>query len=279
MLEKKIAVVIPTFNRVKETRSIILQLLLQNSSFFGIIICDSGSKDGTQNLNSEFPMITILNVGADKWWTGAVNAGIQYATYLGCELILILNDDLLIPNDLAVRLYDYSKKYPDTIITTVQQELSGLIYAGSKFNGIFQERQNIRNIPDEVLQVDCSNGCCFLIPINILNAIGNTDENKIPHVGGDLNIYLKARNLGYKCIVVPDLLIKHTSYTDYGNKFTVRTILSHPGSAMHFKTYLYLGNALYNSWLIFFFLGIKNHFIYLKTLTKMLLQLAIARKF
>ena len=95
----------------------------------------------------------------------------------------------------------------------------------------------------------------------------------------DLNIYLKALNLGYKCIVVPDLLIKHTSYTDYGNKFTVRTILSHPGSAMHFKTYLYLGNSLYNSWLFFIFLGIKNHYIYLKTLIKILLQLAIARKF
>uniref|UniRef100_UPI004047DC13 glycosyltransferase family 2 protein n=1 Tax=Algoriphagus sp. TaxID=1872435 RepID=UPI004047DC13 len=275
----RLAIIIPTFNRIDETRRIIQQLLNQDFIDYKILICDSGSIDGTERLDEEYPGLKILHVGSDKWWTGAINVGIQYATNLGCVLILILNDDLLIPNDLGVRLHEYSEKYPDTIITTVQKELSGLIYAGSKFNGIFKERENIRKIPSGVVQVDCSNGCCFLIPISILTAIGNTDESKIPHVGGDLNIYLKARNLGYKCIVVPDLLIKHTSYTDYGNKFTVRTLLSHPGSAMHFKTYLYLGNSLYNSWLFFIFLGIKNHYIYLKTLIKILLQLAIARKF
>lgn len=275
----KIAIIIPTFNRVKETRNIIRQLLNQEYKDYKIFICDSGSVDGTQNLVLEFPDIAILNVGADKWWTGAVNSGIKKVNSEGFELVLILNDDLFIPGNLTKRLFEYSNLFPNTIITPVQQELSGQVYAGSIFKGKFKIRENIRKSPDKVLELDCSNGCCLFIPVKILNTIGITDENKIPHVGGDMSIYLRSRNLGFKCIVVPDLLIKHTSYTSYSNKFPISSILSHPGSVLHFKTYLYLGYFLYNSWIKFIILGMKNHFVYIKTLIKTVINLTIAGKF
>jgi GT2 family glycosyltransferase len=278
-LRHQIAIIIPTFNRVNETRNIIQQLLRQDFNQFKIIICDSGSADGTQNLELEFPDIIILNVGPDKWWTGAVNSGIQKAINEGFELLLVLNDDLIIPKDLISRLFEYSNQFPSTIITPVQKELSGQLYAGSIFTGIFKFRENIRKLPDEILQLDCSNGCCLLLPTEIIAVIGLTDEIKIPHVGGDLSIYLRSKNAGYKCIVVPDLLITHTSYTNYSNKFPISTILTHPGSALHFKTYLYLGHTLFNSWIKFVFFGMKNHYIFLKTLIKIVTQLAISRKF
>ena len=273
----KLAVIVPTFNRLNHTRSIIQQLHQQVYSNFQIIICDSGSTDGTQNLNKEFPEIVLLNVGSDIWWTGAINEGVSYAKKLKTELLLIINDDLLIPINLTERLLEYNQLYPETLITSVQLELSGLIYAGSKFNGSFKQRENNRKLPIEIENIDCSNGCCVLIPMKVFYNIGLIDEKKFPHVGGDLNIYLKSRKYGYNCIVVPDILIKHTSYTDYSNKFPIKTILSHPGSAMHFKTYLYNGKALYNSWLNFIFLGIKSHFKYIKTLVKILFEHA-ARK-
>ena len=265
-----LAVIIPTFNRLKETRSIIQQLQKQVYSNFLIIICDSDSTDGTQSLNKEFPEIVLLNVGANKWWTGAVNAGVTYAQKIKTELVIILNDDLLVPINLTERLLEYNQSFPETLITCVQLELSGLIYAGSKFKGPFKQRTNIRILPNKIENIDCSNGCCVLIPMKVFNMIGLIDEKIFPHVGGDLNIYLQSRKYGYNCIVVPDVLIKHTSYTDYSNKFPIRTILSHPGSAMHFKTYLYNGKALHNSWLNLFFFGIKSHFKYIKTLVKIL---------
>ena len=273
----RLAVIVPTFNRLKDTRSIIEQLQQQVYSNFQIIICDSGSTDGTQNLNKEFPEIIILNVGTNKWWTGAVNEGVSYAQKLKTELLLIINDDLLIPINLTERLLEYNQTYPETLITCVQIELSGLIYSGSNFKGPFKQRENIRKLPNKIENIDCSNGCCVLIPAKVFINIGLVDEKKFPHVGGDLNIYLQSRKYGYNCIVVPDILIKHTSYTDYLNKFSIRTILSHPGSAMHFKTYLYNGKALYNSWVKFIFLGIKSHFKYMKTLVKILFEHA-ARK-
>lgn len=275
----RLAVIVPTFNRLKDTRCIIQQLHQQVNSNFQIIICDSGSTDGTQNLNKEFPEIVILNVGTSKWWTGAINEGVSYAQKLKTELVLILNDDLLIPMNLTERLLEYYHSFPDTLITCIQLEFSGLIYAGSKFKGPFKLRENIRKLPNKIENIDCSNGCCVLIPTKVFDNIGLIDENKIPHVGGDLNIYLRSRIYGYNCIVVPDILIKQTSSTDYLNKFSIRTILSHPGSAMHFKTYLYNGYALYNSWINFIFLGLKNHIIYLKTLAKTVLKLAVAKKF
>jgi GT2 family glycosyltransferase len=274
----KLSVIIPTFNRYKITRGIIHQLQQQDFPGFQIIVSDSGSTDGTQDLGKEFPEIVILNVGANKWWSGAINEGILYAQKIKSNLLLIINDDLIIPDNLIGRMMEYHQEYPETLITTAQLELSGLIYVGSQFKGVFRERVNIRNLPNKVINIDCSNGCCMLIPAKIFEKIGLVDEDKIPHIGGDLNIYLRAQKFGYQCIAVPDLLIKQTSHTDYTNKFSARTILNHPGSAMHFKTYLYNGNALYNSWGKFIFLGIKNHFIYIKTLVIILIKLSGASK-
>ena len=260
----KLAVIVPTFNRLKDTRSIIQQLQQQVYSNFQIIICDSGSTDGTQNLNKEFPEIVILNVGTNKWWTGATNAGIRYAKEKGFSLVLLMNDDLNIPTDLLKHLISYYHTYPDALLTTMQRDFRGKLYIGSLFKGIFRERVNIANPQPRPLFIDCSNGCCILIPSQIFNIIGLTDDSEIPHLGGDLSIYLRARNLGIKCIVIPEVVIQHTSTTNYINKAKLQTIFTHPGSALHFRTYIKTGYELYGSLMKFTFLGAIGHYRFIK---------------
>ena len=253
-LGHQIAIIIPTFNRVNETRNIILQLLRQDFNQYKIIICDSGSTDGTQNLESEFPDITILNVGPDKWWTGATNEGIRYAQKNEFSSVLLLNDDLKIPENLLSTLIQNKIYYPNSLLTTIQCDINGQIYYGSHFKGLFKTRIN-SNFLDETNVIDCSNGCCVMIPMSILNAIGLTNEILIPHIGGDISLFLRAKKFGYTSIVIPKIIIYQTSSTDYIKKVSLNNLFTHPGSAVHFKTYINTGHQLYGNGLNLLFMA------------------------
>jgi len=263
----QIAIIIPTFNRVNETRNIILQLLSQDFNQYKIIICDSGSTDGTQNLESEFPDIIILNVGSDKWWTGATNEGIRYAQKNEFSSIVLLNDDLTIPENLLSVLIQNHKLYPDTLLTTAQCDLNGQLYYGSHFKGLLKTRIN-NKFSNNSKFIECSNGCCVFIPLSILNTIGLTNEILVPHTGGDISIFLRAKKFGYKCIVIPETIIYHTSSTDYVKKVSIHNILTNPGSALHLNTYINIGYELYGNWFRFVVYGVKNHFQYFKEVIK-----------
>jgi len=276
MFNRRIAIIIPTFNRVKETRNIIRQLLNQDFKGYKIIICDSGSVDGTQNLVSEFPDIAILNVGVDKWWTGATNEGIRYAQKNEFSSILLLNDDLTIPENLLSVLIQNNKLYPDTLLTTAQCDINGQLYFGSHFNGLFKTRVNSKT-SNNINIIDCSNGCCIMIPLTILNTIGLTNEILVPHVGGDISIFIRAKKFGFKCLMIPEIMIYHTSSTDYVKKVSINNILTNPGSALHLNTYLTIGHELYGNWFRFVFYGVKNHFQYLKEVIKTIKTLLFAK--
>ena len=259
----QIAIIIPTFNRVNETRNIIRQLLNQDFKGYKIIICDSGSVDGTQNLVSEFPDIIILNAGSEKWWTGATNEGIRYAQKNNFFSVLLLNDDLKIPENLLSVLIESNKLIPNALLTTAQCDINGQLYYGSYFKGLLKTRIN-SNFLDDTNVIDCSNGCCVMIPTSIINAIGLTNEILIPHIGGDISLFLRAKKFGYTSVVIPKIIIYQTSSTDYIKKVSLNNLFTHPGSAVHFKTYINTGHQLYGNWIKFIIYGLRNHYYYFK---------------
>jgi GT2 family glycosyltransferase len=260
----KLAIIIPTFNRIDETRSIIQQLLNQDFIDYKILICDSGSTDGTESLDEEFPGVKILHVGSNKWWTGAINAGIEYACQSGFPLTLLLNDDLKIPANLLTKLLFYHTSNPDLIITPLQLDLKGNYYLGSVFSGILRSRRGVSEHTKSPVFIDSSNGCCLLIPTAYFKRIGPINENLIPHYGGDIYIYIRAKNCGIKCLAVPDIVIEQTSSTNYSGKINLKTMLFHPSSHVHLKTYFFVGHELFGTWVKFAFFGVKNHFSFLK---------------
>lgn len=260
----KLAIIIPTFNRIDETRSIIQQLLKQDFRDYKIIISDSGSSDGTESLDEEFNFLKILNVGEDKWWTGAINAGIQFARESNIPLTLLLNDDLNIPENLLSKLLEYNASYPDAIITPMQLDLKGNYYLGSIFQGIFRVRRDIAEHINNPVIIDSSNGCCLLCSTSLFAKIGPINEGLIPHYGGDIFIYLRSRNFGFGCLVFPDIVIEQTSTTNYISKINLMTMLFHPSSHVHLKTYFFVGHEIFGSWLKFALFGIIHHFLYIK---------------
>lgn len=271
--KEKVAIIIPTFNRVEITRNIITQILNQDYSNFQIIICDSDSSDGTQNLNYDFPMIEIINVGINRWWTGAINKGIDYALNNKFPLLLLLNDDIEIPKNLLSTLLRYQKENSKCLITPRQLDMRGNYYLGSNFEGVFKSRKNISSCSDSINFFDASNGCCVLASDNVFKEIGFVNEKLIPHYGGDIFIFLKAKNKGFRCLTISKLIIKQTSITNYLGKINIKNMLFHPSSHVHLYTYFLVGREIHDSWFKFLFFGIANHYYYVKEVLKTLKNL------
>ena len=89
-----VAVLIPTYNRFNVTNKCIDILLESIDSNFIIVICDSNSSDSTPSLWKKANKIHVINVGGSEWWSGAVNAGIEFSLNLGISKLILLNDDI-----------------------------------------------------------------------------------------------------------------------------------------------------------------------------------------
>ena len=91
-----ISVVIPTFNR-RETLAVVLPLLAKQTlpqEQYELLLCDSGSTDGTNELVAELaiPNLRHIKPAENRGRSGARNAGIREATG---EFVLFTDADII----------------------------------------------------------------------------------------------------------------------------------------------------------------------------------------
>jgi GT2 family glycosyltransferase len=271
MNNSTIQIVIPTFNRKEITIKCINSLLTGTYSDINIIICDSNSTDGTLSQFVSYKKIKTLNVGFDKWWTGAVNAGVAHALEYNPKFILILNDDIDFTDTLVDDLLFKAKQYPNCIISPLQKT-KNLDFFGMNYIGINKKPIIISKINTKVYDsfVDTSNGCCLLIPSIVFNFVGYFNESKCPHLAGDTEFQLRAKNNGYKTLATSDIIIIQGKPTDYFSNVKFKNIFSLYSSPVYFNSYWRFGITLFKNSKSFIFLGYKYHYIYFKTIIKIL---------
>lgn len=267
-----VQVVIPTLNRKQITIKCVEKLLKGTYLNFNIIICDSGSTDGTQNEFINYKNIEYLNVGRNKWWSGAINSGIKKALEYNPDFILIINDDIDFSNTLIEDLLrDYHKNI-HSIISPLQKTNKGF-YVGIRYEGLFKIPRMIFLNKDikEFTSVESSNGCCLFMPSEIFSVVGFIDENSCPHLAGDAEFQIRARKNGFKTIVSSNIKILQGDSTDYYSRVKLKNMFTFYGSPVHFPSYWKFGVTLFGSNLNFIIIGVSYHFNYLKSVTKTIL--------
>lgn len=265
---KKLAIVIPTYNRNGTTQACISSLSLKNDPCIKIFICDSNSTDGTRDAFVGQLGVEVINVGNDCWWTGAVNRGIAIALTEGYEFVLVLNDDIDIPPHLIDSMLEKARLNPGKIISPAQRTGQG-IFLGMNYSGPFK-LPNVIWAGGEHVQVDVetSNGCCLLIPMVTFQIIGLFDETHCPHLYGDTEFQTRAWNYGLGTKAFSDIAISQHENTDYFRKLSFWSLLTHKGSPVHLLAYVTFGRSLFQGWHKFIFLGLYHHHLFLRSLLK-----------
>ncbi|MCA9999780.1 MAG: glycosyltransferase family 2 protein, partial [Anaerolineales bacterium] len=95
-----VSIIIPHWNGRFHLDDCLTALRQQTFSDFEVILADNGSSDGSQEyVRQQFPEVRLLELGQNRGFTGACNAG--YAASRGEFVILLNNDTAVDPHWLS----------------------------------------------------------------------------------------------------------------------------------------------------------------------------------
>jgi len=273
-MSESIAIVLPTCNRKEITLRFIREIGAQDSGM-RVYVCDSDSKDGTVEALSALQWVEIIHVGAAAWWSAAVNQGIERAISQGCSGLLIMNDDIEFDSQLLTKLLEKHRQYPDSIISPLQESPSGP-FLGMRYFG-WMKRMELLGDADSDITVDTTNGCCLFVPGAVFSRVGKFDEIHCPHQYGDTEFQLRAGKQGFPTIACPSIRITQLGATDYYSRLRLGSMLTFPGSPLHFRAYFQFGVSLFGGGMSFLMFGAKYHYGYVKTLAKAVAHIVTRR--
>lgn len=236
-----IYVTVPVHNRKQLLKHCLLSFRTQANRDFKIIVTDDGSTDGTEAmLRAEFPEVEVLIGDGNLWWTGGINKAVNHALKL-CkddDFILVLNDDLEVPQDYIANFYILAEKYPNTLIGSVVTDFEDrdtIVGGGVTVNWLTAKTRDLNTGkslasfgPGHIEEgVSYLTGRGTLIPAKVFRELG-VYNNKHYTQCGDTEFPIRARKAGYKLLVSYDVpVFSHKGHSVHKEKYTLKSLKSY----------------------------------------------------
>ncbi len=212
------AVVIPTWNGAHFLGACLGSLVAQTHPA-EIILIDNGSTDGTAELVRErFPGVTLLGLGANRGFAGAVNVGIAHALKAGVDYVALFNNDAVAAPDWLERLVDCAEAHPEAGTVTSKFLLSDGVHIDS--TGDFysswgwayprgrDEVDRGQYDAPELREVFCGSGGASLFRARMLIEVGPFDEDYFAYLE-DQDLGFRAQLMGWRARYEPAAVAYH----------------------------------------------------------------------
>ena len=223
-MKKKIAAIIPTFNRKNELKRLHCALLIQTNENIEleIVVVVDGSTDGTlKMLELYFVEVHIVQGDGNLWYTKSMNLGFKRALELNPDYYLTLNDDV-IPDRNYLQSIVNGIDNEFCIIGSVNlgtDEPKSILFAGIKriiwwkfkFVPYKLSTIEIENRHDIISSEDLP-GRGMLIPKEVVDRIGFFDKS-FSQYGSDSEFVLRAKSMGISAYIAFDAIL----YTEIEN--------------------------------------------------------------
>lgn len=216
LIEEKIYIVIPVYNRKYFTYHCLISLRDQSIKNFKIIIIDDGSKDGTgEMLEKDFPEMIVLKGDGNLWWTAATNLGVKYALAQGADYVMTLNNDTILYPDCIEKMLYWTELKPKALLGAffVHSETEEPLFGGGILNwktgNVIYHLDNISH--DKLSGIHPVNyfpGRGLLIPVEVFKKIGFYDEDNFPQTTADYDFTHRAIKAGFEIFCNYDAKIK-----------------------------------------------------------------------
>ncbi len=216
----KVAIIILNWNGKEDTVECLESFRKVAYPCYKVLLVDNASTDGSVGLfRQRYPDIELIVNEKNLGFAGGNNAGIKRALEGGADYLLLLNNDTVVYPDFLGGLVDVAES--DARVGIVGPKIcfySGPEKVWSAGGTINMATGRIGNdgegLPQEGLrgtkEVDYVSGCALLIKAAVARQIGPMDEDYFLYFEeADWN--LKARRLGYVCMVNNDVRILHKS--------------------------------------------------------------------
>jgi hypothetical protein len=199
------------------------------------VVVDNGSTDDTQeklsihklpNMNYKF-----IRIEKNLGYAGGNNVGIKDAYKRGADYIILLNNDVVLPKDILIKLVGvadknkkigllapkmyFAKGYEFHKERYQKEDLGKIIwYAGGfiDWNNIYSIHRGVDEVDhgqyDKEDEVDAANGACLLIRKEVVRDIGFLREKYFMY-WEDADYCLRAKRVGWKVVYTPETCLWH----------------------------------------------------------------------
>jgi GT2 family glycosyltransferase len=210
-----VSIIIPHLNGRHHLHDCLTSLRQQTFTDFEILLVDNGSTDGTQAyMREQFPEVTLIELGQNRGFTGAGNAGWQAAQ--GEFIILLNNDTEVAPNWLGEIVAAFQRR-PDVGIIASKMLLfdrrDHFHTAGDYYRldgipgnrGVWQQDVGQFDIEEELFSA-CGGSSAYRS--RMLDEIGFLDDDFFFSCE-DVDISWRAHLAGWKVLYVPTAVVYH----------------------------------------------------------------------
>lgn len=270
-MKQRVAVIVPTHNRLEKLKLLISDLFKQRSQFiYDVFITDAGSTDGTREfiLSCEHD-IQLITGNSDWWYTKSINEGLKKAdNTMSYQCFILINDDCRIEEDFISKMLDAYLSLPKKSIlgpvSVSVEHPQKYLFIGIKkiiwwrYKVLYYQLSDLR--PDNKNELEgiyrsySLPGRGMLIPKIVLNEIGFLDEN-FPQYYSDSEIVFRANNAGIKSYINTNTkLATYITTAGKGSSYSGQTLVEFTKNFFN----PYSKNNLKNIWLIINKYGIKS---------------------
>ena len=176
-------------------------LLNQSFPLKKIVVVNSNSTDGTNEMLKQYvPYVKIIDGFNTWWWAKCMNAGITYSLENGADYILAMNDDTCLDYYCLEYLIDTSRSFPEVIVGSIVKDKQ---FNGKIINqGIGAKYTKFRWIPfkkvlgnvngREVFYTEGHSGRGVIFPVSVYKHVGLYDDLNFPQHAD--------RDYSYRCL-------------------------------------------------------------------------------
>lgn len=182
-----------------------------------IIIVDNGSTDGSlEAAEREFPEFSYIRNGENLGFAKGVNAGMREAFRRGAQWCWLFNPDAEAEEDALTLLIEAAAEERSAGLLSPLIRESGtqdVWFAKGRIDFWRMRAEHIRPSREEsekrYYESGFLTGCALLIRRDVVETIGFLDESFFLYYE-DADFSLRARKAGFKTLVVPRSLVRHS---------------------------------------------------------------------
>ena len=228
-----VSVILVNWNNWQETELCLNQIvkLDYDQSRLEIIVVDNGSMDDSVNSLRSHSGIKLLKSETNVGFAAGSNIGIKHALHADSELILLLNNDTILPSfflEPLIKAVDLTRNIKIVSPKINYVNPSNIIwYAGGMFRwprilgSMVGQSENDNGQWDSSRKVDFAVGCCMLIHRSVFEEIGLLDENFFFY-HEDIDFCYRASLKGIQTFFEPKSVIYHKVALSTQNNIPMR---------------------------------------------------------
>jgi GT2 family glycosyltransferase len=216
----KVGVVTVNWNAAEDTLACLDSLAASQYPNLDIVVCDNASTDGSYERLRERTDATVLQAGANLGWCGGVNLGAKFVLERGCDYLLILNNDTVLPPELIPAMVAVYEADPHAGLVTARERLFHDPVRGDRLGAryrplvcmvdwLFADEGN-REVLADPLPMEAVSCCGTMASRAAVEAVGVLDEAFFIY-WEDVDWSLRVRAAGFQNYCVTGSMIVHKS--------------------------------------------------------------------